>query len=79
MRFGDKRIINDFFNSDTLDHEKDSAYWAHPAIFFNLIIYTILKFIFNIFSLSCPIPAGAFAPIFMLGAGFGRCYGYCLK
>lgn len=44
-----------------------------------MLIYTLLKFIFNIFSLSCPIPAGAFAPVFVLGAGFGRTYGYILK
>lgn len=48
-------------------------------MFFNLIIYVILKFIFNISTLSCPIPAGAFAPAFVLGAGFGRTYGYILK
>ncbi len=57
----------------------DARIWAHPAVFFNLLIYTLLKFIFNIFSLSCPIPAGAFAPVFVLGAGFGRTYGYILK
>lgn len=30
-------------------------------------------------AISCPIPAGVFFPSFMLGAGFGRLYGYCLK
>lgn len=79
MRFGDKKIVNDFFADVELEVGKDARIWAHPAVFFNLLIYTILKFIFNIFSLSAPIPAGAFAPVFVLGAGFGRTYGYILK
>lgn len=42
-------------------------------------MYTILKFIFNVLSASCPLPAGSFGPAFALGAGFGRCFGYTLK
>lgn len=30
-------------------------------------------------SVSSPIPAGIFTPVFTLGAVFGRLYGYCLN
>jgi chloride channel 2 len=44
-----------------------------------LITYVILKFFFIILSVSCPIPNGLFAPVFALGAGFGRLYGHSLR
>lgn len=42
-------------------------------------MYTILKFIFNVLSTTCPISLGSFGPAFALGAGMGRTYGYILK
>ena len=44
-----------------------------------MITYVILKFFIIILSVSCPIPNGLFAPVFALGAGFGRLYGHSLR
>jgi chloride channel 2 len=51
----------------------------YPETTFNLIAYVILKFVFIILSVSCPIPNGIFAPVFALGAGFGRVFGHSLS
>lgn len=61
------------------DNNLDGSTWTRPLLIFNLIVYVILKFIFNILSLSCPIPGGAFAPVFVLGAGIGRLFGAILS
>ena len=45
---------------------------------FNLVIYCMIKFFCIVLSISCPIPNGIFAPVFSLGAGFGRLYGHIL-
>mmetsp|Transcript_1960 Transcript_1960/g.1420 ORF Transcript_1960/g.1420 Transcript_1960/m.1420 type:complete len:228 (+) Transcript_1960:669-1352(+) len=79
MRLGDKRIINEFFSFKPLEESQDAYLWTQPAVLFNLIVYCVLKLMFNILSLSCPIPAGAFAPVFVLGAGVGRLFGYFMK
>jgi H+/Cl- antiporter ClcA len=79
MRFGDKKVINDFFSSVDLDLGKDAKTWTHPEVFFNLLIFNILKFTFNIFSLTLPFAGGAFGPMFTVGAGIGRLYGYVVR
>ena len=38
-----------------------------------------MKFILIVLSISCPIPAGVFAPMFCLGSVFGRAYGHILR
>ena len=53
--------------------------WSHPATGFNLLIYVILKFILTMLAVSSPIPAGLLSPAFILGAVFGRLYGYILR
>jgi hypothetical protein len=54
-------------------------YWADPNVGFNLIIYSLLKFILTILALASPIPAGVFIPTFTLGAVIGRAFGYFMK
>lgn len=39
-----------------------------------LMLYIVQKFIFTIFTLSCPIPGGIFTPTFTIGAVFGQLY-----
>mmetsp|Transcript_24053 Transcript_24053/g.18348 ORF Transcript_24053/g.18348 Transcript_24053/m.18348 type:complete len:181 (+) Transcript_24053:854-1396(+) len=79
MRFGDRRIVNTFFSHTPLDQHRDAYLWSSPSITFNLLIYCTLKFIINILSLSCQIPAGACGPIFILGSGVGRLFGHTLN
>mmetsp|Transcript_21397 Transcript_21397/g.20572 ORF Transcript_21397/g.20572 Transcript_21397/m.20572 type:complete len:122 (-) Transcript_21397:941-1306(-) len=79
MRLPEKRIINAMFNISELSEQKDKEYWEDPDIGLNLIAYCVLKFFVTILSMSPPIPAGSFIPLFTLGAGIGRTYGYFLK
>ena len=57
----------------------DNKVWANPNVSFNLLIYLIMKMIFNILSLSLPVPAGTFGPHLTFGAALGRTYGYFIK
>lgn len=53
--------------------------WTHPVAGFNLLVYVILKFILILLAVCSPIPGGLLSPSFILGAVFGRLYGYILK
>lgn len=53
--------------------------WTQPAIGFNLVVFVVTKFMLEVLAISSPIPAGVFTPTFILGAGFGRLYGYILR
>uniref|UniRef100_A0A8C1GSZ9 Chloride channel, voltage-sensitive 1a n=1 Tax=Cyprinus carpio TaxID=7962 RepID=A0A8C1GSZ9_CYPCA len=54
-----------------------SAVWFHPdvSIFVILILFFIMKFWMSAVSTTMPIPSGAFMPVFVLGAAFGRLVG----
>ena len=54
------------------------AIWNHPSPLINLFLYTLIKFFITILSLTCPIPAGVFAPNVFIGASIGRLYGYTM-
>lgn len=62
--------IKNFWNSST------SEKWNHS---FALAFQTGTKFLLTCWSLAMPIPAGAFKPIFELGALFGRTCGEVCK
>ncbi|KAM9488005.1 chloride channel protein 1 isoform 3-T3 [Clarias gariepinus] len=54
-----------------------SRAWFHSevSIFIILIIFFIMKFWMSAVSTTMPIPSGAFMPVFILGAAFGRLVG----
>ncbi|XP_029958943.1 chloride channel protein 1 [Salarias fasciatus] len=54
-----------------------SAAWLHPqvSVFIILILFFIMKFWMSAVSTTMPIPSGAFMPVFILGAAFGRLVG----
>uniref|UniRef100_A0A8B9KWQ3 Chloride channel, voltage-sensitive 1b n=1 Tax=Astyanax mexicanus TaxID=7994 RepID=A0A8B9KWQ3_ASTMX len=54
-----------------------SAVWFHPqvSIFIILLLFFIMKFWMSAVSTTMPIPSGAFMPVFILGAAFGRLVG----
>ncbi|XP_058253346.1 chloride channel protein 1 isoform X3 [Hemibagrus wyckioides] len=54
-----------------------SAAWFHSevSIFIILILFFIMKFWMSAVSTTMPIPSGAFMPVFILGAAFGRLVG----
>ncbi|XP_048850499.1 chloride channel protein 1-like [Brienomyrus brachyistius] len=54
-----------------------SAAWLHPDVnvFVILLLFFIMKFWMSAVSTTMPIPSGAFMPVFILGATFGRLVG----
>uniref|UniRef100_A0AAR2JHA3 Chloride channel, voltage-sensitive 1b n=1 Tax=Pygocentrus nattereri TaxID=42514 RepID=A0AAR2JHA3_PYGNA len=54
-----------------------SAMWLHPhvSVFIILLLFFIMKFWMSAVSTTMPIPSGAFMPVFILGAAFGRLVG----
>ncbi|KAF7670119.1 hypothetical protein LDENG_00050310 [Lucifuga dentata] len=54
-----------------------SSAWLHPSvsIFIILLLFFIMKFWMSAVSTTMPIPSGAFMPVFILGAAFGRLVG----
>uniref|UniRef100_UPI0037E82CE9 chloride channel protein 1 n=1 Tax=Semicossyphus pulcher TaxID=241346 RepID=UPI0037E82CE9 len=54
-----------------------SSAWLHPhvSVFVILILFCIMKFWMSAVSTTMPIPSGAFMPVFILGAAFGRLVG----
>ncbi|XP_029437184.1 chloride channel protein 1 isoform X2 [Rhinatrema bivittatum] len=54
-----------------------SAVWIHPkvSVFVILILFFIMKFWMSVIATTMPIPCGAFMPVFILGAAFGRTVG----
>ncbi|XP_041933300.1 chloride channel protein 1a isoform X3 [Alosa sapidissima] len=54
-----------------------SAAWLHPDVnvFVILLLFFVMKFWMSAVSTTMPIPSGAFMPVFVLGASFGRLVG----
>ncbi|KAF6735135.1 Chloride channel protein 1 [Oryzias melastigma] len=54
-----------------------SSAWLHPhvSVFVILLLFFIMKFWMSAVSTTMPIPSGAFMPVFILGAAFGRLIG----
>nr|XP_020471104.1 chloride channel protein 1-like [Monopterus albus] len=54
-----------------------SAAWLHPdvSVFVILLLFFVMKFWMSAVATTMPIPSGAFMPVFILGAAFGRLVG----
>uniref|UniRef100_A0A671XFZ0 Chloride channel, voltage-sensitive 1a n=1 Tax=Sparus aurata TaxID=8175 RepID=A0A671XFZ0_SPAAU len=54
-----------------------SAAWLHPdvSVFIILLLFFVMKFWMSAVATTMPIPSGAFMPVFILGAAFGRLVG----
>ncbi|XP_039619662.1 chloride channel protein 2 isoform X2 [Polypterus senegalus] len=54
-----------------------SSVWIHPkiSVFLILLLFFVMKFWMSAVSTTMPIPCGAFMPVFILGASFGRLVG----
>ncbi|XP_068111187.1 chloride channel protein 1 [Hyperolius riggenbachi] len=54
-----------------------SAAFIHPtvSVFVTLPLFFIMKFMMSVVATTMPIPCGAFMPVFVLGAAFGRIVG----
>ncbi|XP_074626066.1 chloride channel protein 2-like isoform X1 [Acropora palmata] len=81
-----KQAIDELFSnitwSEARNHENEASlkvleHWdgANTNIYVTLVIFIVLKFIMTAVSVSLPIPAGVFFPVFLIGAAFGRLVG----
>ncbi|KAM6389300.1 chloride channel protein 2 isoform 2-T2 [Pluvialis apricaria] len=51
--------------------------WRHPRsnIFVTLVVFILMKFWMSALATTIPVPCGAFMPVFVIGAAFGRLVG----
>ena len=54
-------------------------HWHTPGPIFNLFFFCIVKFVLTILSVTLPLAAGLFIPVFVMGAGVGRFFGEIVK
>ncbi|XP_074535061.1 chloride channel protein 2-like isoform X6 [Halichoeres trimaculatus] len=54
-----------------------SAAWKHPQVnvFVTLVLFIVMKFWMSALATTIPVPCGAFMPVFVIGAAFGRLVG----
>uniref|UniRef100_A0A3Q3FTZ4 Chloride channel protein 2 n=1 Tax=Kryptolebias marmoratus TaxID=37003 RepID=A0A3Q3FTZ4_KRYMA len=59
-----------------ISHHQQHA-WKHPQVnvFITLILFIIMKFWMSAVATTMPVPCGAFMPVFLIGAAFGRLVG----
>ncbi|XP_008296414.1 chloride channel protein 1-like [Stegastes partitus] len=81
-----RECINSLFDNFTWTKISDtpappglgrSSVWLHPrvSVFIILLLFFVMKFWMSAVSTTMPIPSGAFMPVFILGAAFGRLVG----
>ncbi|XP_041420675.1 chloride channel protein 2 isoform X2 [Xenopus laevis] len=54
-----------------------STVWKHPKanVFVTLVVFILMKFWMSALATTIPVPCGAFMPVFVIGAAFGRLVG----
>ncbi|XP_041126345.1 chloride channel protein 2-like isoform X2 [Polyodon spathula] len=54
-----------------------SGAWKHPRanVFVTLVVFILMKFWMSALATTIPVPCGAFMPVFVIGAAFGRLVG----
>ncbi|XP_051778105.1 chloride channel protein 2c isoform X2 [Erpetoichthys calabaricus] len=54
-----------------------SEAWKHPHanVFITLVVFILMKFWMSALATTIPVPCGAFMPVFVIGAAFGRLVG----
>uniref|UniRef100_A0A3B3E330 Chloride channel, voltage-sensitive 2a n=1 Tax=Oryzias melastigma TaxID=30732 RepID=A0A3B3E330_ORYME len=63
--------------AEEFDYISHHHAWKHPQInvFITLILFIIMKFWMSAVATTMPVPCGAFMPVFLIGAAFGRLVG----
>ncbi|CAJ1066100.1 chloride channel protein 2c [Xyrichtys novacula] len=63
--------------AEEFDYIGNSAAWKHPQVnvFVTLVLFIIMKFWMSALATTIPVPCGAFMPVFVIGAAFGRLVG----
>ncbi|KAJ8012328.1 hypothetical protein DPEC_G00067520 [Dallia pectoralis] len=63
--------------AEEFDYISHSHAWKHPQInvFITLVLFIVMKFWMSAVATTMPVPCGAFMPVFLIGAAFGRLVG----
>uniref|UniRef100_A0AAY4DZ42 Chloride channel protein n=1 Tax=Denticeps clupeoides TaxID=299321 RepID=A0AAY4DZ42_9TELE len=63
--------------AEEFDYIGHSHEWKHPQlnVFITLVIFIVMKFWMSALATTIPVPCGAFMPVFVIGAAFGRLVG----
>ncbi|XP_077422359.1 chloride channel protein 2-like isoform X1 [Vanacampus margaritifer] len=63
--------------AEEFDYIGHSQAWQHPQVnvFVTLVIFIVMKFWMSALATTIPVPCGAFMPVFVIGAAFGRLVG----
>ncbi|KAJ0022408.1 hypothetical protein NQD34_009898 [Periophthalmus magnuspinnatus] len=63
--------------AEEFDYLGNSQAWQHPQVnvFVTLVIFIVMKFWMSALATTIPVPCGAFMPVFVIGAAFGRLVG----
>ncbi|XP_074045703.1 chloride channel protein 2 [Macrotis lagotis] len=63
--------------AEDLEMPSTSQAWSPPRanVFLTLVIFILMKFWMSALATTIPVPCGAFMPVFVIGAAFGRLVG----
>uniref|UniRef100_A0A672ISK7 Chloride channel 2c n=1 Tax=Salarias fasciatus TaxID=181472 RepID=A0A672ISK7_SALFA len=63
--------------AEEFDYIGNSQAWKHPQVnvFVTLVLFIVMKFWMSALATTIPVPCGAFMPVFVIGAAFGRLVG----
>ncbi|XP_037331938.1 chloride channel protein 2-like isoform X2 [Pungitius pungitius] len=63
--------------AEEFDYIGHSQAWTHPQVnvFVTLVLFIVMKFWMSALATTIPVPCGAFMPVFVIGAAFGRLVG----
>uniref|UniRef100_A0AAZ3QZ56 Chloride voltage-gated channel 2 n=1 Tax=Oncorhynchus tshawytscha TaxID=74940 RepID=A0AAZ3QZ56_ONCTS len=63
--------------AEGFDYIGNSQAWNHPQVnvFVTLVLFIVMKFWMSALATTIPVPCGAFMPVFVIGAAFGRLVG----
>ncbi|XP_036005633.1 chloride channel protein 2 isoform X3 [Fundulus heteroclitus] len=63
--------------AEEFDYIGNSQAWKHPQVnvFVTLVLFIVMRFWMSALATTIPVPCGAFMPVFVIGAAFGRLVG----
>ncbi|KAK9520462.1 hypothetical protein VZT92_020347 [Zoarces viviparus] len=63
--------------AEEFDYIGHADAWKHPQVnvFVTLVLFIVMKFWMSALATTIPVPCGAFMPVFVIGAAFGRLVG----
>jgi len=70
-----RNSIPALFDDQTSTLKTDAVWGAKPGMYTNLVIFIVLNSVFTALSIGLSVPCGVFAPIFIVGAAYGRLMG----